>query len=374
MNIRRRARTGLFPALAILFLIRGPLESADLKGLIKEIFPIPSTPGNEEQLAAKIRGLLPGELAVEEDGLGGFALRLGRGEPRLVVIAALDGYGFIVSGINPEGYLTLDRPVPAPHPQFDAYLLGQPVLVSTRGGLVQGVVSQPAMHLLNQERQRTLVDGFSLEHAFVDIGVRSEKEARDKGVEILDPVTFWPVLTELAGERWAGPSLGLKAVCAALVSAAAELARSRPAREVVLVWAAQTKFTARGRGPRASLGALRAKNRWRPQRTIILDLAAAEKGAASPRLGNGPVLAQSKDELDSLRQGLERSAGTKKVLLQYLAGAETTLLTAFGDPEREVLELALPVQFIHTPSEIIDLKDIQMLRDLLGQFLKSGGE
>ncbi|MCK7479464.1 MAG: hypothetical protein M0C28_20540 [Candidatus Moduliflexus flocculans] len=44
-----------------------------------------------------------------------------------LVLAALDGYGHMVSGITPEGYLTLDRPVPPPHARFDAFLLGQPV-------------------------------------------------------------------------------------------------------------------------------------------------------------------------------------------------------------------------------------------------------
>jgi putative aminopeptidase FrvX len=367
-------RTGSILSLFLFLLGWCSLESADLKSLVKDVFPVPSITGNEEQLARKVRDLLPKSFAVEADGLGGFAVRLGKGEPKLVVIAALDGYGFFVSGITSEGYLTLDRAVPPPHAQFDAYLLGQPVLVSTRNGPVPGVVAQPAMHLLTQERRRALVENFSLENAFVDIGVRSEKEARDKGLEILDAVTFWPLLTELAAERWAGPSLGLKAACAALISAAADLAKARPAGETILVWAAQTKFAARGRGPRASLGALRAKNRWRPQRTIILDIVAAEKGAAPPGLGKGPVLVQAKDAPTPLRQGLERSAGAGRISVQYLAGAETPLVTAFGDPDSDVLTVALPVQFIHTPSEIIDLKDVQALCDLLGRFLKTGGE
>jgi endoglucanase len=359
----------------VLFLLGGSfLQSADLKSLVREVFPVPSTTGNEGQLAAAARAVLPKGFAVEEDGLGGFAVHLGKGEPKLVVIAALDAYGFFVSGITPEGFLRLDRAVPPPHPQFDAYLLGQPVVVSTRRGSVSGVVAQPAMHLLTPERQKILVENFSLENAFVDIGVRSEKEARMKGIEILDGVTFWPQLTDLAGERWAGPSLGLKAVCAALMSAAVDFEKAPPAGETILVWAAQTKFAVRGRGPRISLGAVRARNRWQPQRTIILDIVAAEKGTSWPGIGKGPVLVQAKDAQTPLRQGLERSAGGGNIPLQYLAGAETPLLTAFTDSESDVLGVALPVQFLHTPSEIVDLKDLRALADLLGRFLRSGGE
>ena len=373
MRSSRTIRT--WTALSALLVLLGgaPLGSAEVTSALKDLFPVPATTGSEGPLAGRVRGLLPAGLTVEEDGLGGFAVRLGRGEPRLLIIAALDGYGHFVSGITPEGYLTLDRAVPPPHAQFDAYLLGRPVLVSTRKGLVQGVVAQPAMHLLTQERRRDLVENFSLDDAFVDIAVRSEKEARAKGVEILDAVTFWPALTELAGEKWSGPSLGLKAACAALAAAAAELGKDGAADGSVLVWAAQTKFAARGRGSRASLGALRAKNRWKPQRTIVLDLVAAEK-AAAPALGKGPVLVASKDVPSPLREELERTAGAVGIPLQHLAGPGTAMTAAFGDGAADVVTLAVPVQFLHTPSEVVDLKDVRALCSLLGTFLKSGGE
>lgn len=65
----------------------------------------------------------------------------GQAGPTLL-IAALDGYGFMVSGITPDGYLTLDRPTAAPYARFDAFLLGQPVIISTARGAVPGVVSR----------------------------------------------------------------------------------------------------------------------------------------------------------------------------------------------------------------------------------------
>src|SRR5512136_1773323 len=166
---------GLAAALVgVLAVARG----ADLKTLTKDLLAVPSTTGNEYMLAAKVRGLLPKSLTVEDAGLGTIAVRLGGTPGPTLVLPALDGYGHMVSGITPEGYLTLDRPVAPPHARYDAYLLGQPVLVSTARGPVQGVISQPALHLLTQERRRALVERFSLENAFVDIGVRSEKEAR----------------------------------------------------------------------------------------------------------------------------------------------------------------------------------------------------
>ena len=372
MSHRIRKKFRLF--LALVVLTGATLEPADVKSLLKELFPIPSTTGNEDLLAVKVRGLLPPGLAVEEDGLGTIAVRLGGKEGPTLILAALDGYGHMVSGITPNGYLTLDRPAAPPHARFDAYLLGQPVIVSTARGPVQGVVSQPAMHLLTQERRKALVENFSLDTAFVDIAVRSEKEAREKGVEILDPITFWPALTELAGDQWSGPSLGLKAVAAVLVAVAESLAKEPPRGETVIAWAAQTKAAARGRGVRPALGALRAKTKWRPVRAVIVDVVAAGKTEKSPIPGKGPVLIQPKDEPSALRQAFERAAAGAGVSCQFLAAADSPLAIPFADPPSEILTVALPVRFLNTPSEVVDLKDIQALRDLLERFLGTGGE
>jgi putative aminopeptidase FrvX len=354
--------------------IAGAARAADVKSVTRELLAVPSTTGNEEQLAAKIRGLLPKSLAVEEDGLGTIAVRLRGPEGSTLLLAALDGYGHMVSGITPDGYLTVDRPAAAPHARFDAYLLGQPVIVSTARGPVQGVVSQPALHLLTQERRKTLVEGFSLESAFIDVGVRSEKEARAKGIELLDPVTFPAVLTELAGDQWAGPSLGCKAVAAALVDVASAPAVASGAGEAVIVWAAQAKFATRGRGARPTLGAARAKARWQPKRAIVVDVIAAGKSDGFPFPGGGPVLVQAKDELSSLRQTLVKLAAEAKISLQFLTSADSPLALPFSGAPSEVLTVALPVRFLNTPSEVVDLKDLQALRDLLAAFLTKGEE
>ncbi len=358
---------------ALVCLAAGVMRAADVKSLTKELFVVPSTTGNEDLLAGRVRGLLPRGLAVEEDGLGTIAIRFRGSAGPTLLLAALDGYGHMVSGITADGYLTLDRPVAPPHARFDAYLLGQPVIVSTARGPVQGVVSQPALHLLTQERRKTLVEGYSLENAFVDIGVRSEQEARAKGVEVLDAVTFPPVLTELAGEKWSGPGLGLKAVAAVLVAVAESLTAEPPGDETVIAWVAQTKFAARGRGARPAVGAARARTRWPSARTVVVDVVAAGTGDGSPGLGKGPVIVEGKDRPTALRQEFERAAAGAGIPCQSLAMADSPMTIPFAGPPSEVLTVALPVLYLNTPSEVIDLKDLQALRDLLERSLRTGG-
>jgi putative aminopeptidase FrvX len=368
----RMGRTGGLVALTVCVL-SAAAGAADLKTVAKELFAVPSTTGNEGPLAAKIRGLLPKDLAVEADGLGTIAVRAGGPAGPTLILAALDGYGHMVSGITPEGYLTLDRPVAPPHARYDAFLLGQPVIISTARGPIQGVVSQPAMHLLTPERRKVLVEGFTLETAYVDIGVRSEKEARAKGVELLDAVTYPAVWTELAGDRWAGPGLGLKAAAAGLVAAASALSGRSDAEGAVVCWAAQTKFAARGRGARPSVGAARAKMRWQPARTIVVDVVAADKGEGSPATGGGPVLIVAKDGPSALRQAVEAAAAAAGTSLQVLTAPDSSLTLPFAAAPAEVVTLALPVRFLNTPSEVVAAKDLQALQRVLDRFLRPGG-
>lgn len=358
---------------AALVCIAAAAGGADVKSMTQALFAVPSTTGNEEMLAAKIRALLPKGAMVEEAGLGTIAVRLGGTPGPTLILAALDGYGHMVSGITPEGYLTLDRPVPPPHARFDAFLLGQPVVISTAKGPVQGVVSQPAIHLLTQERSRTQVEGFSLEIAYVDIGARSEKEARARGVELLDPVTYPALLTELAGDQWAGPSLGVKAAAAGLVSVLEALTGKAVGEETVLAWAAQTKFGARGRGARPAIGAARARSKWQPKRTIIVDVIAAGKGDGFPFPGGGPVLVQAKDESSALRRAVEAAAAAAGAPLQFLTAPDSPMALPFASPPAEVVTLALPVRFLNTPSEVVTLKDLEALCDILERFIQPGG-
>jgi len=371
MSPRQRSFLALAAAAA---LIGAPVAGgADLKTMTKELFAVPSTTGCEDALAAKVRGLLPRGLAVETDGLGSIAVRIGGPDGRTLILAALDGYGHMVSGITPEGTLTLDRPTAPPHARFDGYLLGQPVVITTAKGPVAGVVSQPAMHLLTPERRRLLVEGFSLETAFVDIGVRSEREARAKGVERLDPVTYPAVWTDLAAGRWAGPALGLKAAAAALVAAAADLAGGSGDGGAVLGWAAQTKFAARGRGARPAIGTARAKAKWQPDRTVIVDVIAADKGDGAPVTGGGPVLIVAKDGPTPLRQAVEAAAVAAGTPLQILISPDSPLALPFAAAPAEVATLALPVRYLNTPSEVVSAKDLEALRDILVRLIRAGG-
>lgn len=344
----------------------------DLKDLIREALSIPSTTGNEELLAAKILSYLP-RTGVEKDNLGSVYAKFGQGGAKLVIGAPLDDYGWFVSGFTSDGFLRLDRSS-QPHPNYDGYLLGHPVVISTQKGLLNGVVVQPAMHLLTRERREELRN-FTLDMAYVDIGVHSENEARAKGVERLDAVTLWPDLSPLAGDKWAGPSLGQKTACALLLGLADDLGKAKLPQEVTLAWLAQTKWPARSRGagaPRAALGSARARKTLQPKFAVLVDGIPADRGERCPAFGNGPALVLPRDGAPNLRAAVETAAREAKVALQIVTGSDSTLLNGLAGEGTEGVLLALPLKFGQTPSEVVDLKDVQALKAVLLQLVQSG--
>jgi putative aminopeptidase FrvX len=340
------------------------------EAVLREIFPIPAMTGNEELLAAKIRQILAPAVSFEQDNLGGLYAKIGAGAGGLAILAPLDEFGYVVSGITDDGFLTVDRPTPLPVPIYDSFLLGHPAILSTRKGLQHGVIVQPSMHVLTRERREQLANNLTLDLIFVDVGARSKDEARAKAIEILDPMTPWPDLVTLANGRLAGPALGQKAACAALAAAASDLASTKPPAGATLVWMAQTRFGARGE--RASLGAVRARNKLSPKAVLLFDVAAADRGEKGPVLGAGPVLSQAKDGPSSLKDAVEAAAGEKGISLQRVVGLESSTLAAFTRAGVDAVVLALPVKFAGTPSEVIELKDIQRIADIVSAVVESG--
>lgn len=375
-----------FPKCALLVLLASsmfvsasPAPDIDLETLIKQFHAVPAVTGNEELLAAKIAALLPKSYLLEGDNLGGLYARSGNRKPGgdIAVLAPLDDFGYVVSGFAADGYLRLDRASAPPSPVYDSFLIGNPVVIATATGQRQAIVSQPAMHVLTRELRDQIAGAFSLDLAYVDVGARSDAEARGKGFSILDPVSLYPDYVVLAGTKRAGPNLGRKAVAAALAEIALSVesaSNKTPASKktpATLVWAAQTRLTARG--SRGSLGMTRAANLLSSPYVIVLDAVAASADGKTLVLGKGPVLVLQKDEPSPLRTAIEKAAAKENIFLQLTVAAQAPLLSPFPrDDGKEAIGLAIPVKYAGTPSEVVDLQDLQALSKIVSRLIVSG--
>ena len=373
--MKRRRLKITIPLLHLLFVGFSYPSDVSLEKLLEENFFVPAPSGYEHFMVKKIQEHLPQGMFTEKDNLGSLYLIMGKGAKSLALLAPMDEVGYIVSGINEEGYLRLDRVVPAPHMLYDSFHLGQPMLIWTEKGAVSGVLAIPSTHILSREGRQQL-QRFSLDQAYLDIGAQSKAEVNKKGVRMLDAVTPLPEFTRLARDRIAGASLGNKICAALLLHQAKKTDAAKLDKQTTFVWMAQTKFFARRSRPRAALGALRVRRNLNPKSVLIVGTVPVERGnQEGPSLGKGPVLAypgETQGRIPDLQGEIMWLEFNKVIQLQKFPNFESSLMSPFLSEETEVLTLGLPVLFPSTPVEIVDLKDVQALEKLLSILLDEG--
>jgi putative aminopeptidase len=205
-------------ALASLFAAASAFAQAPDQGTAAaaEWIRLPAVPGAEDQLfAGLVRHLGP---SWSIDRFGNLVKRAGSGSPRRVVSCGLDLPSYVVSQITSDGYLRVRRSGNATHPLWDQFHEAQRIAVMTRNGRVPGVVAVANGHFAQQHRADTLAA--TMDDLWIDVGASTAADVARAGVSLLDPLSIdRPAWTF---EDFAtGPGAGLRAGCAALISAAA---------------------------------------------------------------------------------------------------------------------------------------------------------
>lgn len=363
-------------ALSVLVMVSVPALKAEESSLLKLaeiLFVVPSPTGYEEPMVEVIKGILPPESRIMRDNLGSFYLKLGNQNSQLAVCTPMDEAGYFISGINPQGYLRIDKAVFGP-PLIDSYYLGHPMIVWTEKGPIEGVLALPSLHILSLEVRKEFQERPSLELAYLDIGVGSEDEAREKGVAMLDAVTPWRELTRFAGSKIAGHSLSLKFCTALVLDVAKRFATKPPTSNPTFVWMAQTKFPLRRSRPSSALGALRASAEIGAKSIVIVDVFPCDaEDQTGIKIGNGPVLVYSGDGVTKMRDRIQKLAQNRGLPLQVAPDHSSSVMNPFLSTHEEIIGLFLPAKFSQTPSEVVDIKDADTLSSLLSALLQEGG-
>ena len=330
--------------------------------LVKELISISGLSGFETPAAKLIEekwSPLVDELELSRLGsLHG--LKRGTGKGRSIMIAThMDAIGMIVKKVDGE-FLRLSN-----LGGIDIRVLpGQEVTVHAEGGELPGVIIQPPAHLLPDGE----ADGaIALNHLLVDLGLPARQVARK--VKIGDTVSFATEPTELSGGLVAGHSLDNRASVAALTLCLEEL-QSR--NHVWDVWAAATVQEELGH-----MGARTSAFKIRPDLAIAVDVTFAKGPGVSGwdafELGSGPTLGWGAVNHPALFDQFKELAGKLEIPfgVEILPGRSGTdgddlQVVAEGIP---TLVVSIPLRYMHTPVEVIAVKDIQRTARLLAEFI-----
>lgn len=314
--------------------------------------------GYESHVAEYVAKLAGGKQQI--DNTGSLTATFGSGSPHTMLIAGLDEPGYVVSAITPEGYLRVHRlSATPPHHNFDSFFAAQPVRITTaKGSVLNGVVAGLSVHLQSERYTSARID--HPDQLYVDIGARSEREAREAGVDVLDPVTLDKSFTELAGgDRLSAPWISARSGAAVLLELARRLQKASPAGTVTLAFVSQQYA--------GFAGLARVLARLNADRIVWLSPGGGAKPSIAPVADRRPEMA---DELMAL--------ATKRKLDIERETAERFVLPAFADEEiwkhpGRAAALKLGVENSGTPVEVISRANLTNLTELLAQFAGIAG-
>ncbi len=334
-----------------------------IHSLLKSLISVPGLSGHEKPVRKLLEDAwqpLVDELSVSRLGsLHG--LKRGRvGDRSLLLAAHMDAIGLMVTGVQGE-FLRL-----AEIGGVDARVLpGQLVTVHGREDL-PGVVVQPPGYLLPAEAQ----DGApELRYLLVDTGHTSRELSRLARPG--DLVSFAQAPIEMNNELLAGHSLDNRASIAA-VTCCLEQLQSR--LHDWNVWAVATVQEEETLG-----GAATSAFELKPTLAVAIDVTfGSSSGSPSHKtfpLGKGPTLGWGpnihpaifeafRDLADRLEipyavEVMPRHSGTDAIAMQVVEQ---------GIPN---MVLSIPLRYMHTPVEMIAMKDILRAGRLLAEFAAS---
>jgi len=307
--------------------------------------------------------------ATETDAYGNAVAWFNKGgSPRLMLAAHADEIAMTVNFINEQGFIYV-RKVGGIDP---AITKAQRVNIHTRSGPIRGVVGNVAPHLMR-------LDGDpkppKIHDLFIDIGVSSRKEA-EKLVRVGDPITltdeFEVLRNDLAVARAFDNRIGTFAVAEAL----------RLLNETTRKLNAEICAVSNIMEEVGCLGARQIAYTLKPDVALVVEvthatdyptLSQAQHGDI--RMGKGPALTHGGPNHAEVVARLETVAEAHKIPLQHEAisstsGTDTDVIfwTRGGIPSALI---SLPNRYMHSPVEIVSLKDLELIPQLMSAFALS---
>ncbi len=290
------------------------------------------------------------------------------GSPRLMLAGHADEIALVVNYIDSDGFVYV-RKVRGIDP---AITKAQRVVIHTRQGPVKGVVGNVAPHLTKAEKDRKLPE---IHELFIDLGVASAKEAA-KLVRVGDPITLVDEFEVLRGEVAVARAFDNRIGTFAVAEALRLLSESKR-RLKAEVCAVSNIMEETG-----LFGARQIAYALKPDVAVVVDVThATDYPTVSKamhgdiKIGKGPTLTRGGCNHPEVVARLEAVARQKGIRLQHEAmsstsGTDTDAIfwTRGGIPSGLV---SLPNRYMHSPVEVVSLKDLERIPELLAAFALS---
>jgi len=337
---------------------------------LKELLHTPSPSGYERPVQDVVRRFAASFAdEVSTDLHGNVAVAVNpSGSPRIMLAGHCDQIGLMVKNVDDKGFLWVQA-IGGWDPQI---LLGQSVQVWTKSGPLSGVIARKPIHLLTPDEKKVVPE---IKNLWVDVGVANGNEAREL-VSPGDPITVTLGYRELRNGLAISPAMDDKVGVWTVLSAAQRAAQRHPQAAIFAVSTVQEEIGLRG----VQTSAFRIA----PQVGLVVDVTHAtdcptidENQYGRVKLGQGPVLYRGPNVNPVVFDTLTKEAQAAEIPVQVngiaVAASNDAAELQLAREGVAVGLVCIPNRYMHSPVEMVSLKDLDHAAELIARFCTAVG-
>ncbi len=337
---------------------------------LKALAEAPSPSGYEQPAQRVFREYVQEYVdEVKTDVLGntfGYIHGREKNRPTVMLAGHCDEVGFMVKYVDDNGYAYF-----APIGGIDDQLLpGKRVWIHSSKGPLVGVVGRKPIHLIDPKDREKVVP---IHNLFIDFGAQDKKEA-EKFINIGDPITFAVGLEKLKGDRVVSRGFDDKVGSFVVAEVLRRISqrKERPRCAVYGVSTVQEEVGLRG--------ATTSAYQIQPDIGIAVEVSHAsdypevdKRRVGEYKLGAGPIIARGANINPLVYDLMVQAAKNLRISVQILGAPRAT------GTDANVIQLSrkgvatglvgIPLRYMHTPAEVLSLKDLEATCDLLLGFI-----
>ena len=345
------------------------MELTEINALLEKLSNANGISGAEGAVAKIIRDeVAPYVDEITTDRMGNL-VAIKKGDDFKIMLAAhMDEIGLMVQYIDEKGFIRFV----GVGGWYNPVLVSQRVILHGEKGDVPGVLGMKPPHVMEEADRKKPIE---LANLFIDVGAHSAEEVEAMGITVGTTVTIDRDYQPLAGTVVTGKALDNRVGCAMLIGALKEMETKHT---IYAVFTVQEEVGLKG--AKTAAFSLNPDVAIATDVTIPGDSPGIERRKAPVFMGEGPVVvmvsASGRGHLADPRMvdWLKKTAKKHDIKIQLEVGdggntdASAINFERGGIPS---VPVSVPARYIHSPVEVIDLKDLQGAIELLRLAVKT---
>ncbi len=335
----------------------------DIKNIITDLCSVSGVSGDEKTVFGVAEKYLKEYTEISTDANGNFFAVLGNktSDKTILLDAHLDRIGFIVTDIDDNGFVKVDK-----CGGIDIRTLQDSELVTNDN--LSGVVCFMPPHLLSGNADKAT----PISKVWVDFGMPTDEIK--KYIKIGDTLTFKSNTIELLNNKIASPALDNRSSVASLVLCADMLKDKELDYKVIILLSSQEETY--------GTGAKTGSYNFDADEAIVVDVSFASQPDISGQyskieLAKGPMICVSpilnrniSDKLIDIAKNndipyqLEPISGRTGTNADHISVTKSGIKTSL---------ISIPQKYMHTQTEVVSVKDVENTAKLICEYIMCGG-